>query len=155
MYCDIDTVYHKLISNLVFFCVDFQIEFLQSCQEQNKSRIDGPKKEKSTKEEIITKNESHVVSYSTASNFMQNDHTSTSVSNVRVIHQPIHVYLAYISFIYIYFNFNYRVWFSVFAMWYDIKQNWTFTSNFLTFIKRRAYLNTVFESPYIWNIQSI
>ena len=116
MYCDIDTVYHKLISNLVFFCVDFQIEFLQSCQEQNKSRIDGPKKEKSTKEEIITKNESHVVSYSTASNFMQNDHTSTSVSNVRVIHQPIHVYLAYISFIYIYFNFNYRVWFSVFAI---------------------------------------
>ena len=98
MYCDIDTVYHKLISNLVFFCVDFQIEFLQGCQEQNKSRIDGPKKEKSTKEEIITKNESHVVSYSTASNFMQNDHTSTSVSNVRVIHQPIYVYLAYISF---------------------------------------------------------
>ena len=90
MYCDIDTVYHKLISNLVFFCVDFQIEFLQSCQEQNKSRIDGPKKEKSTKEEIIIKNESHVVSYSTASDFMQNDHTSTSVSNVRVIHQSIY-----------------------------------------------------------------
>ena len=106
MYCDIDTVYHKLISNLVFFCVDFQIEFLQSCQEQNKSRIDGPKKEKSTKEEIITKNESHVVSYSTASNFMQNDHTSTSVSNVRVIHQPIYVYLAYISFINIHISIS-------------------------------------------------
>ena len=101
MYFDIDTVYHKLISNLVFFCVDFQIEFLQSCQEQNKSRIDGPKKEKSTKEEIITKNESHVVSYSTASDFMQSDHTSTSVSNVRVIHQPIYVYTAYINFIFI------------------------------------------------------
>ena len=106
MYCDIDTVYHKLISNLVFFCVDFQIEFLQSCQEQNKSRIDGPKKEKSTKEEIITKNESHVVSYSTASNFMQSDHTSTSVSNVRVIHQPIYVYLAYISFINIHISIS-------------------------------------------------
>ena len=102
MYCDIETVYHKLISNLVFFCVDFQIEFLQSCQEQNKSRIDGPKKEKSTKEETITKNESHVVYYNTASNFMQNDHTSTSVSNVRVIHQLIYVYTAYTSFIYLY-----------------------------------------------------